>query len=96
MCEILVQILVSSANIQMFVFIHCDRSLMKSKNKSGPRTDPWGTPLSTAVHDKKLPFIPTIIILPSRKARIQFNKFPPNPMLFNYWISRLCGTVSIV
>ena len=41
--------LVSSANLLMVHFNSSSRSLLKKLNKTGPSTDPWGTPLVTGL-----------------------------------------------
>jgi len=38
---------VSSANISILLRNHSGKSLTKSKNSRGPKTEPWGTPLKT-------------------------------------------------
>ena len=53
----LVHILVSSANIFMLHSIHSGTSFTKSKNRSGPKTDPCGTPLITSSQIDSCPFM---------------------------------------
>ena len=55
--KILVHILVSSANIRILVLIQSGRSFTNNRNRSGPNTDPCGTPLSTFTHDERLPLM---------------------------------------
>ena len=57
------QILVSSANILMLLMIQVGNSFTNSKNRRGPRTDLWGTPLNTAAQLDNLPLTLTAISL---------------------------------
>ena len=57
------QILVSSANILMLLMIQVGNSFTNSRNRRGPRTDPWGTPLNTAAQLDNLPLTLTAISL---------------------------------
>jgi len=54
-----INILVSSANFKMQLFIPMSKSLTKMKNKIGPSTDPWGTPLSTSSQSDSIPLTQT-------------------------------------
>ena len=57
--------------------------LIKIRNKSGPRTEPWGTPLSAGIKVLVWPQTETEKVLPRRKLRTQFSKFPEMPMEIN-------------
>src|SRR5664279_1714410 len=85
---------VSSANIFKLDVIHCGRLFTKSRNNSGPRTDPCGTPLVTSIHVEYALRILTRMVLAVRKDSIHFNVFPAIPYILNFFNSRSCGTLS--
>ena len=68
--------------------------VMKIRNKTGPKTDPCGTPLVTSLHPELWPFIHTFCFLPFNQSFIQSQTFPSIPcasiLLNNLW----CGTLS--
>jgi len=51
---------VSSANLLRVRFILSSRSLMSKLNKTGPSTDPWGTPLVTGLQLDSAPLMTTL------------------------------------
>ncbi|XP_068788224.1 uncharacterized protein [Struthio camelus] len=51
---------VSAANLLRVHSVPSSRSLMNTLNKSGPRTDPWGTPLATGLQLDSAPFNTTL------------------------------------
>jgi len=57
------KIFVSSANFKTLVRRPSSISLMKTRNNSGPNTEPWGTPDSTHCHPEDLPLILTLCFL---------------------------------
>ena len=51
---------VSSAYMMVDVFLQLSgRSLMKSENRNGPNTEPWGTPLEIGADVEQYPLIDT-------------------------------------
>ena len=64
--------IVSSANRRIWeCFVYCGISSMKIRNRIGPRTDPWGTPLVTGTDLDSSPSIMTFCDRPDRKDFIQ-------------------------
>src|SRR6218665_1249678 len=59
--------LVSSANLEILDKIPSSVSLMKITNKSGPSTDPCGTPLNTVLQLECLSLIPIFCLLPDNQ-----------------------------
>ena len=59
---------VSSANIFASDSKLSGRSLMKIKNKSGPRIEPWGTPARIFFQSEDWPFKTTFWNLSERKS----------------------------
>ena len=57
-------------------FMQVCRSLMYMRNKIGPRTVPWGTPLFTFAGYECAPLITTVWSLSARYALIQDRSFP--------------------
>ena len=53
----------SSANIRAFEFRFSGRSLIKIKNRTGPNTEPWGTPLITGTFSDDWPSTKTCCVL---------------------------------
>ena len=53
----ILQSLVSSANMIMLLIIQSGKSFTNNRNSSGPNTEPCCTPLSTSIRSEKLPFI---------------------------------------
>ena len=72
-------ILVSSVKMRMFVFIQSSRSLMKNRKRSGPRTEPWGTPLSTFVQEELATINNDSHCLSCHKKSIHLSKSPLKP-----------------
>ena len=61
----------SSAKSYLRAWITDGRSLMKIRNKIGPRTLPWGIPLVTLAFEELLPSTNTVCILFERNTLIQ-------------------------
>ena len=55
------------------------RSLMYSKNKMGPRTDPWGAPDDTGSSSELSPSRTTVWLLPTRKDSVHLSALPWTP-----------------
>ena len=68
----LLTIFVSSANFRILFTTPSSKSLMKIMNNKGPKIDPWGTPLITAVNLEHIPLITTLCSLPVNQFSIQF------------------------
>ena len=49
---------------------------MKKLNKTGPSTDPWGTPLVTSLQPDSAPLMPTLWVLPFSQFSIHFTDHP--------------------
>ena len=77
-------ILLSSANKHTGQAAHLGRSFIKIKNRSGPKTDPWGTPLSTSNSSDSCPLITTFCFLFSKKAFIQLPTCPFIPCFSSF------------
>ena len=58
-----------------------------SKNKMGPITDPWGTPLVTLLQADFTPFITTLCRRSDRKPSIHCIRLPWKPKDFSLQIS---------
>ena len=88
--------LVSSANLDIAHRRLESISLIKIKNNTGPKkTEPWGTPLVTAVQEEKCPFIQTLCFLLCSHSLSQFQTLPEIPCLLIFSNSRQWGTLSI-
>lgn len=55
------------------------KSFMKTKNRRGPRTDPWGTPLTTGIGLDTSPSSTTYCTLLLRKAETHLQMLPRIP-----------------
>ena len=67
---------------------------MKIINSKGPKTDPWGTPLSTLGQSEQHSFRTVLCFLSVNKESVHFNKlslFPNDSILAS---NLLCGTLS--
>ena len=73
---------------------HAWMSSIKRINRSGPKTDPWGTPLTTFRNEENIPSISTVWFLPVRKLFIQFRLIPWIPKDFKTSMSLLWSTRS--
>ena len=69
-------------------------SFMYKINSSGPRIEPWVTPLVTSSHEELLPSKTTRCCLFVRYEFSHFNRFPYMSKLCNFLISRSRGTLS--
>ena len=69
---IVLNILMSSANINVSDLVGSGRSFMYSTKSYGPITEPWGIPEVTLCHFDSLPFTATFCFLSVRNASIQF------------------------
>ncbi len=86
--------LVSSANIFAVAITVSGKSLPYSKNKTGPRMEPCGTPLVTRAHFE-VPFLRmTLYLLLDKNEDIQACTAPLIPMLCSFLSRRVWGTVS--
>ena len=84
----------SSANIDAVLLILLSMSLMRIKNKMGPRTVPWGTPLMT---EDFIDLTPFAIMICSLLFRNENNQCPNNPSIrrsFSLWHSIPWSTLS--
>ena len=70
------------------------RSSMKIKKRSGPRTEPWETPLVTWLGIDKDLFTRVFWVLPDKKSAIHFKIDLLISKFFNTVMSLLCGTES--
>ena len=70
---------VSSANNLTWDWMFSGRSLMYNKKRSGPRTEPWGTPEVTLTSSDDSPSSTTVWVRPIRNDWIQFKVFPFTP-----------------
>jgi len=89
------QIFVSSANFKILLTICSSMSFIYTTNKSGPRTDPWGTPLITHFQSEYCQFNTTLCCLPYNRFSIHRKTFPLNPCACNFEISLLSRTFDI-
>ena len=64
-------------------------SLTKIRNKTGPNTLPWGTPLMTSEVLDGTPFTTTRCVLPLKKDSIHFNKLPVMPYASSFFLQSL-------
>jgi hypothetical protein len=71
----------SSANSRVVDETTDDKSFMKSMNKRGPKTVPWGTPEETVVAADDWPSSTTHCVRPSRKLVIQSWRWPLTSVL---------------
>ena len=63
----------SSANSLISAdLVYLGMSFMKTRKRSGPRTDPWGTPLVTETASEDSPSTTTLWVRPVRKDWIHF------------------------
>ena len=67
---------VSSANNLTWDWMFSGRSLMYNRKKSGPSTEPWGTPEVTLTSSDDSPSSTTVWVQPIRNDWIQFKVFP--------------------
>ena len=84
----------SSANMRILFFIESGKSLTYSRKRSGPITEPCGTPLMTKTQPEKLFWIPTLVCLDSMKFLIQVNSCESVPKAVSLYSNLACGTVS--
>jgi hypothetical protein len=70
------------------------KSLMKMRNRMGPRTLPCGTPDSTSVHEEYLPFSTTLCFRPVSQLLIQASVFCLMPCALSFSRSLSLGTLS--
>ena len=85
---------VSSANIFTTELIESGKSLIYIKNRTGPRTLPWGTPLTTSSHPDLASPTRTLWRRPVRNDLIQLYNRPRIPYEYNLLNRRSCGTES--
>ena len=77
---------VSSAYKTVFACVLRGRSFIYNKNSSGPRIDPWGTPMSTSLVDE--------ITLP-RLRHFNSTNFLLNMIPSTYWLYLWCRKHSV-
>ena len=70
---------VSSANNLTWDWIFSGRSFMYNRKRSGPSTDPWGTPEVTGTSFEDSPSNTTVWVCPIKNDWIHFNVFPFKP-----------------
>jgi len=87
-------ILVSSANLRIQLVIPKSMSFIYIKNSTGPRTDPWGTPLQTSRHDDCSPFIQTLWLRSDSQLLIHLSTLSWIPWPSTFANNLLCGTLS--
>ena len=69
---IVLNILMSSANINVSDLVSSGRSFMYSTKSNGPITEPWGIPEVTLCYFDFIPFTATVCFLSVRNASIKF------------------------
>ena len=90
----LLQILLSSANFQIFDMMPSSISFINIKNSNGPNTKPCGTPLFTSAQPDTFPFILTLCLLSANQFLIHLKYCPPMPCASNFVNKQACGTLS--
>jgi len=90
----LLTIFVSSANFRILLTTPSSKSFMKIMNDKGPKIDPWGTPLITAVNLERIPLITTHCSLSANQFSIQFIIEPVIPCALNFCNNLRWGTLS--
>ena len=84
----------SSANSFVTLTILSGKSLMYITKRSGPKTDPWGTPLKTSVHLELASPIITLCLLKLRKSSNHLAISSVTPYPFILWTNLRWGTKS--
>ena len=87
--QILLQIVVSSANFKRTLWMFKSKSFINIKNSNGPKTDPCGIPLKTSFQIDTMPFIQTLCVRLSNQFLIQSNSLPPVPVAACVWPTML-------
>ena len=87
---------VSSANRRTWDCTLSGRSLMCSRNKIGPRTEPCGTPEDTGTSSEHSPSRRTLWLLPTKKDWIQWSVLPCMPCICSLYRSFRWLTLSKV
>ena len=85
---------VSSANIFMLHFTISGMSFTLKRNRTRPRTLPWGTPLLTGPQFDRYPSTSTLWALPLRKSLIHPKRLPRIPQELNLSSRLSWGTLS--
>ena len=70
------------------------RSLMYTRNNSGPNNVPCGPPESTSSFADSHPSTSTCCVLEDKKGVIHCRVFPRTSLCQSLWSKRLCGTLS--
>ena len=86
--------LVSSANFSVPLVVPTLRSLINIKNKTGPSTEPWGTPLMTCCQLELEPSSLIFCHLSFNHASIQLQTTPSMPCARSFNRRRWWGTLS--
>ena len=86
--------LVSCAVLQREHSIPSYRSLLKMLNKTGPKTEPWGTPLVISCQLDLMPFTTTLCTWPFSQFFIHRRVHPSKPWTASFSRRMLWGTVS--
>ena len=60
------------------------RSLMNKLNKTGPSTDPWGTPLVTSLQLDSVPLMTTLWVLPFSQFSIHCTDHSSSPQFLSF------------
>ena len=84
----------SSAKSRMFDDILSVRSLMYIRKRSGPRTDPCGTPDWMDSQDDSMPFKTTLCLRLLRKSDMSAQSWPSMPLLLSLNNKPSCHTLS--
>ena len=61
------------------------KSFIYNMERSGPRVDPWGTPIVTSRNKERLSLVSTNWVLLLGEERIQFKKFLLKPLYSKFW-----------
>ena len=86
--------IVSSAKSRTCDDSESGRSLIKTRNKIGPRTDPCGTPDVTGADAELSPSTTTLCDRPDRKSSIHGSTLPRIPYHLSFYSRRACDTLS--
>jgi len=85
---------VSSVNFNTLEHTESSKSFIYIRNKSGPNTDPWGTPLITFVYLELLPIKTTLCSISLSQSSIQSYILLIIPNALTFIINLLCGILS--
>ena len=88
--------LVSSANLDTLLERPKFRSLIYMTKRRGPKTDPWGTPLLSAVLSEGTLFTMTLFLIPANQFSIQTATLPWMLRARTFIMNLLWGSLSKV